>query len=78
MAQRAQAKASLLRRASLIPGDGNDEFWREIEKEAREGGDEKDRERARALDPLAQAARRDGRRERRSGAQRDTPRPTMI
>ena len=60
VAQRAQAKASLLRRASLIPGDGNDEFWREIEKEAREGGDEKDRERARALDPLAQAARRDG------------------
>ena len=45
---------------SDTPASGNDEFWREIEKEAREGGDEKDRERARALDPLAQAARRDG------------------
>ena len=54
------SRSAAQRRASLIPGDGNDEFWREIEKEAREGGDEKDRERARALDPLAQAARRDG------------------
>lgn len=60
VAQRAEAKASLLRRAALIPGEGNDEFWREIEKEAREGGDETQRDQAAALEALAQAARRDG------------------